>query len=166
MKLAILLIFISFAQVAMAKMDGLYAGVRGGHVGLIDTAKTAYGDAIGYGMDFGIRPQPFLDLLCQFTQSIHPSGLRMTSAFVSADVRMIETGDVDFILSLGPGFYMSNRTGSSNTKFGIHGGFGGDIWIENVVRLGMEVRWHGVFSRDIADNYWTVMVRSGYLFNL
>lgn len=144
-------------------LDGVYIGGRLGHVGLTGNLKAANGNALGYGVDLGLRTNSFLDVTVSLTRSSH-NALTLTSLCVSADLELIPLGDFAFYLGLGPGFYFYRVASDTATKFGIHGGFGGDLFIEDNIRLGLGVRWHGVFSENVGDSFWTAMFRFGYVF--
>jgi hypothetical protein len=75
------------------------------------------------------------------------------------------TIDFDFTLGGGPGVY-SISSGTSNTYFGLHVSGGADVVISDQIRLGLQARYHFLFDQNESDDYWSVMARFGYQFEL
>ncbi|MCB0403899.1 MAG: hypothetical protein KDD51_03885 [Bdellovibrionales bacterium] len=165
MKKAVFAFILLLCSARSPGMDHLYVGGRAGFTGLTSSLRTTHGSAAGFGVDLGFRTNPFLDVLLQFHQSRHNAGLNISSFFMSTDLNLVRYGNVDFFLSIGPGIYFFTVNTTSETKFGIHGGFGLDYWL-GALRVGVVVRWHGVLSTTAADNFFTTMARLGYRINL
>jgi len=134
-------------------------------VGLGGRTKAAgHNNGIGYGLDLGLRSNSLIDLIFKLSRSKHSNNLTLSSILVSADVRLGEIADFGFTLGVGPGFYFFDTGALTETDFGIHAGVGADLWMEEVIRIGLEFRWNSLFSGTVGDNYWTLMMRLGYVF--
>lgn len=148
-------------------IDGFYIGGQLGHVGLTEPASRTFSNTIGIGVDLGVRTNPLLDLVLQLQRSGHSgggTGLTLVSQTLSADFHFWEFNDFEFSLGGGPGFYFFNAT-NSDTNFGLHVGSNVDVVVDDHVRVGLGLRFHGVFANGgNASSYWTAMMRVGYLF--
>lgn len=158
----ILLVLSLFVIPAMA-IDGLYIGGQVGQVLLQGNTKTFHDNAFGFGVDLGIRTQSYLDVTFQSQMSSHSGDLKIYSETIGANVHF-GGADFDFSLGMGPGAYILKSSLASNTYFGLHGAAGADILISDELRIGMQGRYHFLF--DEADDYWTLMARIGYQFDL
>jgi hypothetical protein len=148
------LIFVFLFSLPALGIDGLHIGGHIGQVGLTGRTKAApnsHGNAIGYGVELGVKTNAFID------------ALDLSSLLFSAELALGSASDFGFSLGIGPGFYFFKQGATTETNFGIHGSFGGDLWLSDALRAGIVARWNGVFSGTVGDNYWTIMLRVGYL---
>jgi len=144
-------------------VDGLYIGGQVGQVLLQGNTKTFHNDAIGFGVDIGIRTQSYLDVTFQSQMSSHSNDLKIYSETLGANVHF-GGADFDFTLGMGPGAYILKSSLASSTYFGLHGAAGADVMVSDEIRIGLQGRYHFLF--DEGDDYWTVMARMGYQFDL
>ena len=156
-------------------IDGLYLGVQAGQIQLSGNTKELYDDAIGFGVDIGIRTQSYLDVMFQSQMSTHTgytspakitkaTDLKIYSQTLGANIHF-GTIDFDFTLGGGPGVY-SISSDTSRTYFGLHISGGADVIVSDQIRLGLQARYHFLFDQHAADDYWSVMARFGYQFEL
>jgi len=143
-------------------VDAFYLG---GQVGHVASPVDVYSNAIGFGIDLGVRTNPLLDLVVQLQKSSHSggTGLGVTSGVLSADFHFWEFNDFEFSLGGGPGFYFIGDT-TTQSHFGLHVGSNVDVVVDDSVRVGLGLRYHGVFNSAASRTYWTAMMRIGYLF--
>lgn len=149
-------------------IDSIYLGAQLGHVGLGGNAGSKFSNAIGFGLDLGIRTNPTLDVIFHLQTSSHSNngGLNLYSQFISADWHLFEFNDFDFFATGGPGFYFFKDSVVTNSNFGLNLGAGVDIIIDEALRLGINGRYHSIFSATNGGSYFTFMMKFGYLFNL
>jgi hypothetical protein len=155
------------ASPALCSTDGLYVGAEVGDVGLTGNTGLAFKNALGFGGDVGLRANSFLDVVARGMNSSHSAvlggpSLSLTSATVSADVRVLDIESIEVALGLGPGFYFLDNAGVSSSKFGLNYGANADAVISDAVHIGITARYHQVFS---SDDYWMVGMRVGYFFS-
>lgn len=162
-RIKILLLVVMVTSVTSHAIDGVYLGGRLGQFGLTGTNKTLHGSAIGYGIDLGIRSNAFMDAMIQYSSSSHRA-LNLSSLLFTAELGLGDASEFGFSLGIGPGFYFFDRIGVKNTYFGIHGSLAGDMYLSDALKAGMVFRWNGVFNPG--DNYLSLMLRVGYLFEL
>lgn len=166
MSLLLTLVFVPRAQA----IEGIYLGGQIGNVGLTGDMKTFFNNALGFGVDLGLKTTSPIDVTLSFQTSSHSGivDLSIYAPFVSADVHVGQTSDLDFILSLGPGFYTFKAAGASTTKFGIQGGAACDVLVDEKFKVGLGFRYHGIFGSDAGStgSYWTAMARFGYIFGM
>jgi hypothetical protein len=164
---ALFLIILLFGTHAKA-LEGLYLGAEVGNVGLTGDMKTFFNNALGFGVDLGLKTSSPIDVTLSFQTSSHSgiTDLSLYAPFVSADIHVGQTSDLDFIVSVGPGFYTFKAGGVSSTKFGIQGGGAVDVLVDEKLKVGLGFRFHGVFGSDAGStgSYWTAMARLGYIF--
>src|SRR5260370_133188 len=96
-------------------LDALYLG---GQVGYESNPPNA--DAIGFGVDVGLRSSAVVDLMLGFQTGTHGS-LTNYRGTLSAEVHLGRAYDFDFTIGAGPGFYSFSSTGLNSTKFGLNG---------------------------------------------
>lgn len=158
----IFLVISLFAAISQAAVDGLYLGAQVGQVGLTGTSQTLHNNAIGFGVDIGFRTLSSVDIIFQSQMSSHSNDLKLYSQTLGANVRL-EIPDFEISVGLGPGFYTFSQA-SSNTYFGVHWDVAGDVVVTDTLRLGLGFRYHSLFGDVGADDFWSVMMRVGYLF--
>ena len=156
-------------------IDGLYLGVQGGQVQLLGNTKDLHDNAIGFGVDIGIRTQSYLDVMFQSQMSTHTGYTSVAKITKATDLKIYSqtlganihfgTSDFDFTLGGGPGVYFIN-SGTSNTYFGLHVAGGADVVVSDQLRLGLQARYHFLFKQELKDDYWSIMARIGYQFDL
>ncbi len=160
----LVLLAVNLSAPALA-VDAFYLG---GQIGHVTSPANAFSNAIGFGVDLGVRTNPLLDLVFQIQHSSHNggAGLSLNSATVAADFHFWEFNDFEFSLGGGPGFYFMS-SGTSETYFGLHIGSNVDVVVDDHLRVGLGLRYHGVFAGSGNSNgsYWTAMMRVGYLFS-
>lgn len=147
-------------------VDGVYVGAQVGNVSF--TGNSGLGSAIGFGGDLGLRANPLLDVVYHLQYSSHSGGLagvKLWSNTLTADFHVLQVNDFDFAILGGPGFYTFSFPGTSQTNFGLNFGANGDVVFDESLRVGIGFRYHVVMG-DNTSNYWTLMARAGYLFNL
>lgn len=157
MKRLLLTVVLGWGITGLA-LDGFYLGGRIGQVEL-----SGSDGSIGYGLDIGARANSYIDGIIQISSSSHGNNLTLTSIVPSAEIQLGRVNDFGFTLGLGPGFYFFKQTGISTSEFGLHGSVGGDLWMEDTLRIGVEWRYHSIFS---SSNLWHAMMRVGYLFEM
>ena len=149
-------------------LDGIYLGAQVGDVTLSGNTAPLYNSTIGYGLDLGFEESSLIELVLHGQHSNHSGAfgdLSVSDAFISAYLHAIRTGDLDFSLGLGPGFYFFSTQGTSSTNFGLNFGVNGDVCLD-AFRVGLGVNYHSVFGTTIGDNLWTIMMRFGYVFDI
>ena len=139
---------------------GYYAGIQTGFVGLQKNTGSAYGNALGFGVDLGVRTNSVMDVVFSSQYSKH-NALKLFSETLEANFYMWQMNDLEFSIGAGPGFYILN-SGVSSTEFGLQGSLALDVVATDALRLGVGYRYHGIFGT--ADDYWTVMMRVGFIF--
>jgi len=164
MKKLILLVLIGWA-IQTSAFDGVYVGGQLGQLGLSgNTTAAGHGSGtIGFGIDLGIRTGGFWDLLFQYQYSSHNNGLKLSNLTIGPELQIGPYNDFYFTLGLSPGFHIFNAA-QSETKFGISFSGGSDIWLEDLVRMGLVFRYTSIFGGVIGDAFWSVMLRFGYVF--
>lgn len=156
-------------------IEGYYLGIQGGQVQLLGNTKDLHDNAIGFGVDIGIRTQSYLDVMFQSQMSSHTGytsaakitkgpEMKIYSQTLGANVHF-GNSDFDFTIGGGPGAYIFN-TGTSNTYFGLHLAGGTDVIVSDQVRLGLQARHHFLFKPELRDDYWSIMARIGYQFEV
>ena len=158
------LAFLVFVAPCYSAVDGLYLGAQVGQVGLTGTSQQVHNNAIGFGVDIGFRTLSSVEILFQSQMSSHSNNLKLYSQTLGANIRL-EIPDFEILLGLGPGFYTFSR-GVSNTHFGLHWDVAGDVVVSDSLRLGLGFRYHSLFGDIGADDFWSVMMRFGYLFQV
>ena len=151
---------------AMA-LDGVYVGGELGQISLTGTTKSVYNNAIGFGLDVGFRINPTLDVMFQSQMSSHSGlapNLKIYSQTLGANLHF-GMSDFDFTLGMGPGFYTYD-SGVSETHFGIHGDVGADVVVSDGMRVGLGLRYHSLLGATGMDDYWSLMMRVGYIFGM
>lgn len=152
-------------------IEGLYFGAQAGQVQLRGETQTFHDNAIGFGIDIGIRTQSYLDVMFQSQLSTHDgytsaskttksNSLKIYSQTLAANVHFGNT-DFDFTLGGGPGAYIMSAQ-QTNTYFGLHLDGGSDIIISDQFRVGLQGRYHFLFKQELRDDYWSIMARIGY----
>lgn len=172
-KLLLSLLIISISPIYA--IEGLYLGVQGGQVQLLGTTKDLHDNAIGFGVDIGLRTQSYLDVMFQSQMSTHTGYTSSTKITKGTDLKIYSqtlganfhfgTTDFDFTLGGGPGVYFIN-SGTSNTYFGLHVAGGADVAVSDEIRVGLQARYHFLFKQELKDDYWSIMARIGYQFPL
>ncbi len=161
MKYFLLGMFFYFNSFAI---NGLNLGVELGHVGLTGKAAT-YGNALGFSAEIGLFASSFWAITSRFGYSSHSQNFTMMHPSFSADLHFYQIDDFDFSIGVGPGFYFFSRGNDSKTNFGINFGALAQVCLDSL-QLGIGWRWHNIFDPQIGDNFWTVAMRVGYLFEL
>lgn len=170
-----LISFLLLLSAPLFAIEGLYLGVQGGQVQLLGSTNDLHDNAIGFGVDIGIRTQSYLDVMFQSQMSSHTgytspakttkgTDLKIYSQTLGANVHF-GTSDFDFTLGGGPGAYIMNST-TSNTYFGLHLAGGADVVVSDQIRLGLQGRYHFLFKQELKDDYWSIMARIGYQFEV
>lgn len=171
----ITLILLAFLITPVFALEGLYLGVQGGQVQLLGNTKDLHDNAIGFGVDLGLRTQSYLDVMFQSQMSSHTgytttakttkgTDLKIYSQTLGANVHF-GSSDFDFTLGGGPGVYFINSA-TSNTYFGLHLAGGADVVVSDEIRVGLQARYHFLFKQELKDDYWSIMARIGYQFEL
>ncbi len=147
-------------------VDGYYLGVSAGHVALTGKSSGGRSGTLGVNLEGAIRANPILDIALNIHYSPHPGGLTIWGEMISANFHIWEVNDFDLTIGGGPGFY-TFKTSDSETLFGLHIGAAGDLHLGDNVRLGLGVRYNGIFGgkdTGTGDNFATVMARLGFFF--
>ncbi len=144
-------------------IDSLYLGGQVGHVGVTGVLKQPYGNTIGFEGDLGIRNNPIVDVNFNYHYSSHDSNLKIQHAVITADLNLGELNDFEFLFGVGPGFYFF-KTVDTETKFGLQFNSGANLVVDEVIRLGLGLKWNNVFDAGVGDSYFTFMFRAGYIF--
>jgi len=164
-KLLVSLAFLGTLVLSNAPANAVDAFYLGGQIGHVSSPVDTFNNAIGFGIDIGVRTNPLLDLVLQTQRSSHAggAGISLLSTVVSADFHFWEFNDFEFSLGGGPGFYFINST-TTSSNFGLHVGSNVDVVVDDSLRVGLGLRYHGVFNSGAGRSYWTAMMRVGYLF--
>jgi len=125
-------------------------------------------------VDYGLKTLPPLELSFQFSVSPDVSGsvstgddLTIYSQIISAEFLLGRFHNIGFTFGIGPGIYLFDEGKTKLGRFSLHMGFGTALWLRKVIRLGVDARIHRILSgRLTRDNFWTVMARLGYLFDI
>jgi len=163
----IFLFFFLFGSSFGLALDGIYLGGQVGQVGLTGTSSSQHQNAIGFGLDIGLKSNPLVDLVFQSQWSSHsgsPQGLKIFSQTLGV-MGHLEITDFDFTVGLGPGFYNFSRA-TSQTHFGLHWDAGADLILSRHLRTGLAFRYHSLFGEGGADDFWSVMMRVGTIIEL
>lgn len=158
--------FFGFLPRAYA-LEGLSIGGHVGHVALTSDLNRTYNQTIGFGVDLGLTVNSYVDVLFQSQFSSHSGGrdgLKIFSETLGANTHLFQLNDFDFTAQFGPGFYFYNQNSVSDSKFGLHFGVGADVLAGDHLRVGLDWRYHVVFSSGLSLNYWTTMMRLSYVF--
>lgn len=148
-----------FGSASAYAVEGVYLGGAVGAVGLPNST------AIGFRGDLGVRTNALLDVVLHFQASSHAASSNLYSPFLSADFHVLDVNDIDVALGGGPGFYFFKTPLNTDTKFGLNFGGLADVKVGEGFRVGVDARYHVVFSSGVSgDNFWTTMLRVGYLF--
>jgi len=159
-------------------IDAVYLGGQVGNVALTGDLGNAFSNAIGFGVDLGLRTNSLLDVTAHFQHSSHSGGtdgMSLNDLFLSADVHLLQVNDFDFALAFGPGFYFFNAAAAGNlpslshTNFGLNFGALGDVVVSDNFRIGLDGRYHAVFGNIFGNTggaFWTIMLRAGVLFEI
>ena len=144
-------------------LEGLYLGAQVGQVGL--TGISGRSNAIGFGVDVGVKTVGLLDLVFHLNYSNHSGGggLRILAPQLSALYHVTQTGELDISVEGGPGFYSFSST-ATETKFGIQLGINADVILEEHLRAGLGWRYHNPFDATLGGSFYTLMMRVGWLF--
>ena len=169
--LALVVVSATLARPAAA-VEGFFIGGKIGYVAPSSKAPATVDGALGFGVDLGTRVNSFVDLSYSGQYSSHKSGgsdLDIFANTLNVDFRLIDVNDFVITLGGGPGLYVfkakSVLGNASNTNFGLQGGAGAAIWVEEHLRIGVDFRYHGIFGTvKPVDGYFTVMAGIGYLF--
>ncbi len=147
-------------------IEGIYVGGEVGNVGLSGTLGQTYTNAIGFGIDLGVKTNSYLDILFHLATSSHSGagGLNIYSQTVTGNFHIFEFADIEFTLGLGPGFYFFKTPGITNSSFGINAGGDLNARVDDNIRIGLGGRWNGVFGQG-TGNYITFMMNVGYWFD-
>src|SRR5688572_21352720 len=89
-------LYFSALPKAFAAAEGFYLGGQVGHVGLTDGLRRSYNNAIGFGLDLGIRTNPMLDIIFSSQYSSHAgggTGLKILSETLSANLHFFQVND-------------------------------------------------------------------------
>ncbi|MFM8269509.1 MAG: outer membrane beta-barrel protein [Pseudomonadota bacterium] len=168
-------LFLVLLAFPLYAIEGLYLGLQAGQVQLAGSAKELNDNAIGFGLDLGIKTQSYLDVMFQSQISSHTgyttaskttpgTNLKIYSQTLGANFHF-GNPDFDFSLGGGPGLYFVNSV-NSNSYFGLHIAGGADVLVSDEIRLGLQARYHFLFQPQKRDDYWSIMARAGYQFNL
>lgn len=171
-KLLVSLLVFSYPIFAI---EGLYLGIQAGQVQLLGNTKELHDNTIGFGVDLGIRTQSYLDVIFQSQVSSHTgytssakttkgTDLKIYSQTLGANIHF-GTADFDFTFGGGAGAYIT-KAATSNTYFGLNLSGGADVVVSDQIRLGLQGRYHFLFKQELQDDYWSVMARIGYQFEL
>ncbi len=158
-------------------IDGIYLGGQVGFMGLTDPPDILYNNALGFGVDLGLRTNALVDLVFSFQTSSFGANssapfpvngsLTLYSQSLSADFHVGRAYDFDFTLGAGPGFYVFKSSLGSNTNFGFNFGGAVDLLVDDHFKIGMGTRYYALFGTNaISGSFWNVMMRVGYLFDL
>lgn len=161
---------LALPQVASA-LDGVYLGAQAGFVSPTGNGASAYKNAVGFGIDLGLRTNPILDLMLGFQYSAHSEnvpGVGDLTSFrqsLTAEIHVARFNDFDVTLGGGPGFYIYKAGGTSDTKFGLNFGGAIDMLVNDTLNVGVGTRYHAVFgTTGTQGGFFTVQMRIGYLF--
>lgn len=147
-------------------IDSLYLG---GELGFVGLSSNTYTSNLGFGLDFGIRANPLLDVVVGLEHSSHSggaNGMTLTGVPLSAVLHFAQIEDFDLSVIGGPGFYFYNAA-VSQTYFGLQIGAAGDVVIEDSLRVGIAWRYNQIFGgTPDQGSYWTIMARVGVYIDL
>lgn len=148
-------------------LDAVYLGAQVGQLGLTGSSQASSGNALGYGLDIGLRTGLLWDLTFSSQMSSHTGGtqsLKLYSQTLAMNLHA-DFGEFDISAGMGPGFYTFSRS-TSNTYFGLHFDAAGDVAVSDHLRTGLGFRYHALFGETGADDLWSVMMRFGYIFDI
>lgn len=160
-------VFFSYIPSAYA-LDGVNVGARVGHFAMGGDLHKVYDHALGFGLDLGFAVNSAIDVLFQSQFSSHKGGvdgLKIFSETLGASMHIFQFADFDVTAQFGPGFYFYKTAPTTDTKFGLHFGAGGDVLAGDHVRVGLDWRYNFVFSSGPSLDYWSTMMRVSYLFS-
>ncbi|MBS1982916.1 MAG: hypothetical protein JST16_01985 [Bdellovibrionales bacterium] len=129
----------------------------GGHVGAVGSDSDS---KIGYGVHLGSDPSGLAAFQIDFTTAPFDGGTYFSS---SPAVVIYPVNYEEFKLGVmaGAGFY---KLPVVSTKFGLNAGVTGDFKLAKEFSVGMEARYHEIFSTD--NNVWTVFLTLRYHFEM
>ncbi len=163
---ATLFLVLGLGTGALAAIEGVVLQANLGHVTLVGGNVTErYASALGFGFEAGIRANPLLDVQFGLRRSSH-SGLSILNPTMSAEFRVSQFYDIEMTAGAGPGFYVFDNGTESDSKFGIQFGGAVDVVVEEVLKFGIGVRYHSVFSPVVGASHWSVLMRIGYTIGL
>lgn len=145
---------------ALWAVDGYYVGGAFGHVG------APFGNSLGFGGELAFRTNAILDVSLRSQASQHPGSVSLWATTMSADFLINNWNDIEIFLGGGPGFYQFNTAGTLTSRFGLHGEAYADLVVNDMLKLGLAFRYHGIFSPGPGEgSYYTVMMRVGLFFS-
>ena len=151
---------------AFANMQGLYIGANGGQVGFTGAAADKINTSIGYGVDVGLRTSRRWEVAAHLQNSAHSglSDMRVTSQGISIEGRPFNLSDMEITVGAGAGVYLFHQD-VTEAKLGINIGGAADIVLDKHVHIGTASRVHFLSNGPYSGNYWTLMLRVGYVFD-
>jgi len=147
-------------------VEGIYVGGEVGYTEVTGRIR-GFSNAIGFGVDLGVRSNALLDVIFHLQASSHSAAgdLSIYSQALSAQVHWAQVNDFDFILGAGPGFYFFKTATQTNTAFGVNALTGVDVKVDDALRVGLLWRYNLVLG-TAGDNTWQAMMKVGYWFDL
>lgn len=166
MSRALVLLYLGFGTIASGAIEAIVVGAQLGHFTLVGSKATdQYANALGFGIEAGIKANPLLDVQFGIRKSSH-SGLSILNPSMSAEFHVSQFYDIDMTVGVGPGFYLFDNGAQSETNFGVQFGGAVDVVVEESLKFGIGVRYHSVFSPNVGASHWSVLMRVGYALGL
>lgn len=170
-------LFAVASSTVFADEGDLGIGADVGAVGLSGSGMSVYGtNGFGFGGYLTYAPSELFDLDLNLVYSPHKkSGNEAKAFYGTLGLKFGMTFDQLMpFLTGGVGFYRNsvvlNGVSDSAASFGFNFGGGMDIDVGKYVRIGLIVRYHPVFGKELAsgqkgiDDFWDALVRIGFLF--
>lgn len=129
----------------------------GGHVGALGA--TSGPSEIGYGLNLTANPYNFAG----FRMDLSFAGMEGGTYFSTGPALVFYPVDFDEMklgALIGAGFH---RFPGDKTRFAINYGMLGDFSLTEMISVGFDTRYHGLFD---VDNIWTVFLTLGFRFEL
>ena len=165
----ILLLLVSSIAFSRQLERQVYIGGRAGHVSMTESAKGNYGDAVGYGLDFGLKDL-FRNIDAYYNWQLSPHGgpgnLSVQAHSFAFEFHPLDLVDMDVTLGIGPGFYLFKRETGTEGRFGLGVGASAALILKEHLILGILSKYHLIKESPISGNFWTFMAKIGYAFSV
>lgn len=166
--LAVTAIWLGLGSNQARAVEGIYLGAQVGHVSLTGNTGAAFSNALGFGVDLSFEASHLFNVTTRFQYSTHSGsgGLDLYHPSLSVDFFLARYAEFLVTLGGGPGFYFFNTAAGNESNFGLNVGLEGDVILNESVRVGLGWRYHGVLGGTVGDNFFTIMMRIGFQFEL
>lgn len=161
-----LLFLVVFGSLSAQAVEGLYIGARAGTIGFSPGTYDGAADAFALGADLGFWFTRAFEIQAQFQASQHntsASTLTNMSQFLSLEVHPFYLTELNLSFGAGIGkIWLSDAT-SKETDTGASFGVLADYIFNKSILLGISTRFFTPFTTNIGGNYWSAMLRVGWL---